>query len=65
MSNVIHLDTKLHRFYGVIRRALEMKQSIIVGTSNPHDRLKELQRQFPEAKLDIIEDVGVRVSCQK
>lgn len=64
MNNVIHLDTKLHRFYGVIRRALEMKQPIIVGTSNPNDRLKELQRQFPEAMIEIV-DIGVKVSCRK
>lgn len=64
MNNVIHLDTKLHRFYSVIRRALEMKQTIIVGTSNPHDRIKELQRQFPEAQIEIV-DVGVKVSCRK
>jgi hypothetical protein len=64
MSNVIYLDTKLHRFYGVIRRALEMKQPIIVGTSNAPDRMRELQRQFPEAMIEIVE-IGVKVSCRK
>lgn len=64
MTNVIHLDTRLHRFYSVIRRALEMKQPIIVGTSNPQDRVKELQRQFPEALIEIVE-IGIKVSCSK
>lgn len=64
MTNVIHLDTKLHRFYSVIRRALEMKQPIIVGTSNHQDRAKELQRQFPEALIEVV-DIGVKVSCRK
>lgn len=64
MNNVIQLDTKLHRFYSVIRRALEMKQPIIVGTSNPQDRVKELQRQFPEALIEIVE-IGIKVSCSK
>lgn len=63
-ANIISLSArrqgKSERLKYVVELVLAKDQTLIVGTSYPEQRYKELSTMFPNAKLEIVK-LGVKI----
>lgn len=68
MSNIVYLASKHfdrnERLRFVIKLVLNKGQSLVVGSSFPKIRAKEIQDMFPEAQIEVM-NYGVKICGKK
>lgn len=60
---LVKKDYRNVRLYGVVALVLARGEKMMLGTSNPQEKLDKLKAVFPDAELKIV-DWGIEISCR-